>query len=281
MLPPKFRSRGAIAGIAGIALCGAVGGALAAGSRGRPGSYDAAGGTFIGLRPTALGLPQIGESGTVGGGELTASLRTYHDSGDYERDLAAVGGAAKIYLDRRLAKRSSTADCTFKFKRVRGSKLYRRVKSCPSHKGKPAIVLDIDETSLSNYSGLAASGFTAAGLVAPAVGGTGTAIATTLALYQDARSHGVAVFFITGRPSAIQSQTEANLRSVGYDKGWNGLSFKPSGETTKAYKSEARAKIEHDGYDIVVNVGDQESDLDGGHAARAYKLPNPFYFVAD
>jgi hypothetical protein len=31
----------------------------------------------------------------------------------------------------------------------------------------------------------------------------------------------------------------------------------------------------------VVNMGDQESDLDGGHADRAFKLPNPFYFVAD
>jgi hypothetical protein len=35
------------------------------------------------------------------------------------------------------------------------------------------------------------------------------------------------------------------------------------------------------GYDIVVNAGDQESDLEGGHADRAFKLPNPFYFVSD
>jgi hypothetical protein len=31
----------------------------------------------------------------------------------------------------------------------------------------------------------------------------------------------------------------------------------------------------------VVNLGDQESDLDGGHAERAFKLPNPFYFISD
>jgi hypothetical protein len=277
MLPPKLRSRAVILSIAAIGLCGAVAGALAAGSGNRPVAYDAAGGNFTGVRPTAVGLPQIGESGTVGAGEFAASLRSYHDSGAYERDLTAVGGAAKAYLDARLVKRSS-ADCTFKFKRARGG-LYRRVKSCPKHKGKPAIVLDIDETSLSNYAGLAASGFTAAGLVAPAVGGTGTAIAPTLALYKDARSHRVAVFFITGRPSAIQSQTEGNLHAVGYD-GWTGISFKPGGGT-EAFKSGERAKIERQGYDIVVNVGDQESDLDGGHADRAFKLPNPFYFVAD
>jgi hypothetical protein len=28
-----------------------------------------------------------------------------------------------------------------------------------------------------------------------------------------------------------------------------------------------------------VNVGDQESDLQGGHVVRAFKLPNPFYFI--
>jgi hypothetical protein len=276
MLPPKLRSRAVILSIAAIGLCGAVAGALAAGSGNKPVPYDAAGGSFVGVRPTAVGLPQIGESGTVGAAEYAASLRSYHDSGAYDRDLVAVGGAAKAYLDARLTKRS-TVDCTFKFKRARGG-LYKRVKSCPKHKGKPAIVLDIDETSLSNYTSLAASGFSSAGLVAPAVGGTGTAIAPTLALYKDATSHGVAVFFITGRPPAIQSQTEANLRAQGYDK-WKGISFKPGGGT-EAFKSAERAKIEHQGYDIVVNMGDQESDLDGGHADRAFKLPNPFYFVA-
>ncbi|MDQ0403073.1 hypothetical protein J2S50_001622 [Streptomyces sp. DSM 40167] len=30
---------------------------------------------------------------------------------------------------------------------------------------------------------------------------------------------------------------------------------------------------------IVANVGDQYSDLRGGHADRTYKLPNPTYFV--
>lgn len=281
MLPPKLRSRAVLLPIVAIGLCGAVGGALAAGSGGRPAPYKASGGSFVGLRPTAVGLPQIGEAGTVGAAEFAASLRSYHDSGAYERDLAAVDGAARAYLDARLAKRATTTVCTFTFRRVRGSTLYRRVKSCPSGKGKPAIVLDIDETSLSNYSSLAASGFSAAGLVAPAVGGTGAAIAPTLALYRDARSRGVAVFFITGRPSAIQSQTEANLRSAGYDKGWTGISFRPSSQATKAFKSAARAKVQRDGYDVVVNVGDQESDLDGGHADRAFKLPNPFYFIAD
>jgi hypothetical protein len=30
----------------------------------------------------------------------------------------------------------------------------------------------------------------------------------------------------------------------------------------------------------VANVGDQFSDLQGGHEQRAVKLPNPMYFIA-
>jgi HAD superfamily, subfamily IIIB (Acid phosphatase) len=30
---------------------------------------------------------------------------------------------------------------------------------------------------------------------------------------------------------------------------------------------------------ILVNVGDRDSDLAGGHARRAFKLPNPMYYI--
>ena len=49
--------------------------------------------------------------------------------------------------------------------------------------------------------------------------------------------------------------------------------------TTVQYKTGARKDIEAQGYRIVVNVGDQFSDLVGGHADRGYKLPNPFYYL--
>ena len=57
--------------------------------------------------------------------------------------------------------------------------------------------------------------------------------------------------------------------------------LEPAGSTlsTVAYKSAARAAIEKQGYEIVANVGDQYSDLAGGHADLAFKLANPFYFL--
>jgi HAD superfamily, subfamily IIIB (Acid phosphatase) len=232
-------------------------GAIAAGVGDNPTVYPAKGGSYVGVRPTAVGLPQIGAAGTVGAGELVKAMREYHDSGQYERDLAAVDGSARGYLDARLASWP------------RKTKL------------RPAIVLDIDETSLSNYAGLLASGFTTVGNVINPVTASGKAIAPTLALYQRARSKGVAVFFVTGRPPQLAGITALNLVNEGYDKGWDGIHTKPVDAGTQAFKAATRAAIEQRGYDIVANVGDQESDLDGGHADRAFKLPNPFYFIAD
>ena len=47
--------------------------------------------------------------------------------------------------------------------------------------------------------------------------------------------------------------------------------------TSRALASE----ITDDGYNIVVNLGDQDSDLKGGYAEKAFKYPNPYYFIGD
>jgi predicted secreted acid phosphatase len=48
---------------------------------------------------------------------------------------------------------------------------------------------------------------------------------------------------------------------------------------TIQYKSGTRAYIESRGYNIVGNFGDQFSDLKGGFADKAFKMPNPNYFL--
>lgn len=266
--------------------------AVAAESENKLISYEAASGSFYtGLRATSVGLPQIGMHGTVGVAELGTAVRAYRDSGAYGRDVATVAGAARAYLEQRLEQAEAPAarSCRNRYRRhhLRGVRLrlYRRVRVCrrvapPRLRGKPAIVLDIDETSLSNYDFLGATNFSALGLVPPAATGTSPALAPTLELYRLARRRGVAVFFVTGRPEIARIPTEANLRAAGYDR-WEGLSFKPSGPTTVEYKAGQRKLIEEKGFDVVVNLGDQESDLNGGHADRGFKLPNPFYFIAD
>lgn len=276
------------AGVAIVLASAGVGTVLAQDAQREPSDYrSASGAVYQGVRPTSVGLPQLGQHGTIGATDLPTVIRGYHDSGRYDRDLAAVGGAALAYLNERLAA-TPAKTCTRRYTRVKRATgrpaLYRVKRTCTTPAlpgGKPAIVLDIDETSLSNYSGLVATNFSALGTALPAAAGTGTAIAPTVALYKQAKAKGVAVFFITGRPALIASATQKNLKAAGYDQGWDGLVFKPSGVETEAYKAGERAKLEQRGFHIVLNLGDQESDLDGGHAERGFKYANPFYFISD
>jgi predicted secreted acid phosphatase len=262
-----------------------------AGSATTPVVSPAVGGNYAGLRPTSVGLPQIGQSGTFYAGTLTSSLSAYVSSGQYESDLSAVAGAATNYLNQRLSETTTPATrvCQFTYRRVHvkhvSAALYERGKTCvlnapPRLTGKPAVVLDIDETSLSNLSGLQDTGYTEAGLL-PAAAGNLPAIAPTLAFYKDAVAHGVSVFFVTGRAGDLQSITASNLTAAGFNSGYAALDLNTTGAPVEQYKSTTRAAIEKMGYDIIVNMGDQESDLDGGYADQGFKLPNPFYFIAD
>jgi hypothetical protein len=230
---------------------------------------------LVELRPTGVGLPDIGATHTFGADALPTEIRRYHDSGEYDRDLAAIGGKARKYLRKQLnrLKYKPSKGTYKKCKRRRGKRKCRRIN--------PAIVLDIDETSLSNYAELNDAGFDSDALVRAVVEADSPAIQPTLNLFQFAVGRDVSAFFITGRPPGVQSFTEDNLRAAGYE-GWTGLAMKPpDGITTLEFKSGERQRIEDDGFKILVNIGDQDSDLNGGTAKRAFKLPNPMYYIPD
>jgi predicted secreted acid phosphatase len=197
-------------------------------------------------------------------GELKWELRKYQSGGDYDRDLAAVAAAARAYVEERAGQVA-----------------------------KPALVLDIDETSLSNWPEIIANDFGyipagdcqlpngPCGVRAWELSARAAAIAPTLALFNAAKAKGVSVFFITGRREDERAATERNLAGAGY-RDWAGLVMRPAGSTTPSatdFKAPERAKIEAEGYTIIANVGDQPSDLAGGHAERAFQLPNPFYRI--
>jgi hypothetical protein len=241
------------------------------------------GGTpLMSVRPTGVGMPLVGAHGTVGAGDYATSLKNYHASGRYRQDLEAVADQARSYLGKRVKKlRKRAARRCRRAKRLDFPPARRR-KACRPPKPM-ALVLDIDETSLSNYQYLALTNFTqtVASLALSVVAADAPPVRPTLDLYRYAQSKNVDVFFITGRPDNIpgtRQQTELNLRGAGY-RDWDGLALNPGGLGTVEYKSGERKRIEDEGYRIIANVGDQESDLQGGHADRAFKLPNPFYFI--
>jgi hypothetical protein len=221
------------------------------------------------------GLPYLGSATSYNAGDWEPALRNFHDSGVYDAELAQIDKIAKAAVLRSVHKGD------FRSHKGRFHKGNGRVRAAHFHGKKLALVLDIDETSLSNYSAISADNFTfGPQSQAEATNEIGTAIAPTLDLFNTAKQNGVAVFFITGRRENTRAHTESNLKREGYN-GWQQLVLKPdaSTQTTVQYKSGARAAIEQQGYRIVANVGDQYSDLAGGHEDVGFKLANPFYFL--
>lgn len=150
---------------------------------------------------------------------------------------------------------------------------------------KLAMVLDIDETSLSAFCELRREdyGFLLASFNKWVVTADASMpIPGTVRLFNKARADGVDVFFITGRWEEQREATAKNLELAGY-KGWKGLSLRTGPQkqmATVPYKAEERKKIVDAGYRIVLNMGDQWSDLNGeARGDVSVKLPNPFYYL--
>ncbi len=173
--------------------------------------------------------------------------------------------------------------------------------------GMPAIVLDVDDTTLTTWNYEIASNWA----YNPTTNGnyvTGQLFPATpgmVAMVNQAAAEGYAIFYITGRPSTQADATVGNLGhdGVGVDAGYPinpaNLFTKPAiadypaylqtacaddiaaghSCTTIHYKSATRAYIESMGYDIVASFGDQYSDLIGGYADRTFKMPNPNYYL--
>lgn len=154
---------------------------------------------------------------------------------------------------------------------------------------KDAIILDIDETALhSPWEFLNPSvPFTHSELHGWMKQGEAEAVQSVLELYQQAIANGYVVFFITGRDIEKAEATKENLRKVGYDE-WEGIFFRTEfivGDSSDPlssaipYKTSIRKQLTKKGYEIVCNIGDQYSDLQGGFSNEVYRVPNPFYTV--
>ena len=198
-------------------------------------------------------------------GTIKDLLLEYHQK-YYDSDLAALFASAQKYIEQNAAQAK-----------------------------RPALVLDIDETSLTNWPNLLADnfGFVADGscdaLPAGPCGfnqwilkGSAQAIEPARDLFKAAKAKGVAVIFITARPNKQRDITILTLDHAGFD-GWTELRTRPDRDdlvTVQEYKTAERTKVEGEGYTIIANVGDQVSDLEGEHSGWChFKVPNPFYLI--
>lgn len=222
---------------------------------------------------------------------------TFGADSNYAKEAASVARAGSRYLAERA--------------RDHGRSDEHGRDDARHQRGTKAIVLDVDDTSLTTWNYEVASNWA----FNPVTNGeyvTSQRFPATPGMVEMANAaakQGYAVFFLTGRGSAQEAATLGNLTSdgVGVDAGFpapttlrngeDGLFTKPDvaaypdylkaacasdpgGKcTTIHYKSATRAHIESLGYDIVANFGDQYSDLKGGYADRTFKLPNPNYYL--
>lgn len=186
---------------------------------------------------------------------LKNRVADYAASGAYDADLAMAAAPAKTWILQRSA--------------------------MPGR--KPAIVLDIDETVLSNLPHMTRAdwGYQPAAWDAWMAKASAPAIPAVREIYQTARSRGVAVFFITGRKESDRAATARNLKACGMGD-YQELIVRPNSQTKEpaaSYKTARRKRIVDQGYTIIANIGDQDSDLVGSYAERTFKLPNPFYQI--
>lgn len=203
-------------------------------------------------------LPSFATPANIG--LLKKEIKHYYDSGTYNTELSQSIKEAKKYI-------------------LSQAQYYESKKN---HKPL-ALVLDIDETSLSNYSKIAQRDFGASyeQIHKEILAADSPAIKPMLNLYNSALKHHIKVFFVTGRTDAELPATKKNLIRAGYS-GWAGIYVRPKEykkDSIIPFKSQARATIEQQGYIIVASIGDQDSDILGGHAKKGFKLPNPFYYI--
>jgi hypothetical protein len=203
-----------------------------------------------------------------GGDNKDVKLHTFDPDGAYAQEVADLQTEAGRYLT-------------------------RKVRQPQKLDGKPALIFDIDDTTLNTYNYEIYANFAydptvnaafVNAAVFPAVPGMPTFV-------QRAEAQGYEVFFLTGRPEAQRSGTRTNLTDEGFTIGrddhlflkdqtlpW--LSSCAPACSSAQYKALTRQHLETDlGFDIVANFGDQPSDFTGGFQDKAYRVPNPMYYI--
>jgi predicted secreted acid phosphatase len=121
-------------------------------------------------------------------------------------------------------------------------------------RGKLALNLDIDNTSLQTYYD------------------RGKAVPATLRTVRYAKSRGVDILFNTGRNVSLRTKTVRQLRRAGFPV--DNLCMKHRGESLSHSKQRCRRIFVKGGYKLIENIGNRSTDFVGGNYMRAYKLPN-------
>jgi predicted secreted acid phosphatase len=138
---------------------------------------------------------------------------------------------------------------------MKGSRGYVEQRAAAAADGERlAINFDIDNTVLATYYD----------------GGGPIPLMTRFARLL--QREGVAMVFNTGRVSTMRERTIRQLTRAGFPVA--GLCLRNKGETLPVGKQRCRDGFIAEGYTLIANVGNNDTDFMGDGYERAYKLPN-------
>jgi hypothetical protein len=119
---------------------------------------------------------------------------------------------------------------------------------------KPALVLDIDNTSIQTHYGWPRP------------------VRPTLRVAKHAVALGYTVFFVTGRTQGSADGVRPQLTAAGYV--YADVYGRPKGQGLAVSKQANRARIVARGYTVVMDIGNRNTDLWGSNVGHGIKLPS-------
>jgi predicted secreted acid phosphatase len=181
----------------------------------------------------------------------TNKVKKYIESGRYEKDIRSLTQKAKAIVN-------------------------YEILTNPRPK---TVIIDIDETLLSNLTYIKEQenlndvdqlcAWQSQGLCQP--------IQPMVDLYLWLLQKPVEVVFITARALDLEKATLNNFNQCQLPLSKTIFRDPLKWPVPKKFKTEQRRLISEAGSDIILNIGDQPTDFEGGYWKQALKVPNPFY----
>src|SRR5690606_10046315 len=178
-------------------------------------------------------------------------VKQYYEDGQFDKELDEIIADAKKQFDKVEVKQNS------------------------------AVIFDVDDTVLLNYDASKKMGF---GYVKSMVdewvsSAQVPAIPQVKDLYDFLLNKKTKIIFLTGRFSDEYDYTYQNLVNEGFATFDTLIVRRPEEQKLPAveFKSNVRTALTQQGYEIIGNVGDQWTDLDGPDSGITVKIPNYLY----
>lgn len=180
-------------------------------------------------------------------------VQDYYESGKYDKELEEIYAEAKSKIDNIFIRQNSAA------------------------------IFDVDDTALSNYeiSKRLDFGYDYQIVQDWVMSSKLPSIKQTLEFYNYLKSKGIKLIFLTGRQSEEYDATYQNLIKTGYT-GFDTLIVRNEHArkiNASEFKTSVRKELKTKGYDIILCVGDQWSDLEGEYTGIKVKIPNYLYQI--